>query len=742
MDELSLYSIAYLFSLDDSRRKLYQIDINFQILGIEQNLTTGGLKLTLSDSLNFYNEFSVSKLQVKFKFELFDIINVKVVSPLINTIGKKLFLLKDISLVQKCSQMIENPVEYSYKLTYANGNKRFSETRNNISNMTLTKEDEIIIRQNIFNSNEKENIVRRLSMSKFKTPDKENLNTTLDLNLSIKKENLFNEEIAIIKNYPEAKNNFLSNNIRTNIISPIKSNNFVKFDLKNDKNLNLNLNFQTKSPNDIPPNQIPFTQNTTNIIIDQPDKRESPFHLFNKKRRIQSYSADAAKQKSFLETIKLRKKNNKIYIPISLLSDLINTFNLLIRVIEIYNYNNSITLYVKDNDENYAKIVIPPRLMNKYNNTFKNNGIYSISNGTVQDCIGSKIKYRNFPIKYTILINESSTIIEQEDDKSIKIEENDIQSIADIQEFYNKGKLNANFLLYILNVEESISREDIKYISTDFSNYAIEFIPLHRANKNNVFKIGDVIMIKNALIAYSYEERKFLLSTYTSSIDVNPQINLSRDLKNYVENNHNKQITPHKEKFYDHSPVLASTYIKHLLKEMDSNLVPYYPFPHKIIRARIINFTNNKNNTYPACPQCRKCLKKDNSNPYRCESCKRFYTNAVYNYSLMLNVADCSTIHQIKIFGELGDRLININADQYTNIIFNSNDPGNNYKLNKIKESLDYREFYFIIQPRIKLIKYNIMEKEFILANFEPVPDTTRRDYMLNIIKKFKNNLK
>ena len=69
---------------------------------------------------------------------------------------------------------------------------------------------------------------------------------------------------------------------------------------------------------------------------------------------------------------------------------------------------------------------------------------------------------------------------------------------------------------------------------------------------------------------------------------------------------------------------------------------------------------------YLACEVCKKKVMKDVSGSgYNCESCMRTFENCVPTYNFSIRVSDCSGSLTVGCFGEIGETILGINAQQF-----------------------------------------------------------------------------
>ena len=151
-----------------------------------------------------------------------------------------------------------------------------------------------------------------------------------------------------------------------------------------------------------------------------------------------------------------------------------------------------------------------------------------------------------------------------------------------------------------------------------------------------------------------------------------------------------------------------------ILDEMDKYVMTDFNhrFPFYKIRAIITHLGHTEKNFYAGCPN-RECNRKVSfsNGDWICQYCRQSFKTPRYYYSLNIRVKDCSSEYWIDIFGKPAELIMNMSADDYRNILINRDDE----KLNQISESVEYKEFYFLL--KVRLNKFNETTKKKFTAN-------------------------
>ena len=164
---------------------------------------------------------------------------------------------------------------------------------------------------------------------------------------------------------------------------------------------------------------------------------------------------------------------------------------------------------------------------------------------------------------------------------------------------------------------------------------------------------------------------------------------------------------------------------KYILTDFD------HRFPFYKIRATVTHLGHTEKNFYPGCPnrECNRKLSYTNGD-WICQSCRQSFKTPRYYYSLNIRVKDCSSEYWVDIFGKPAEMIMNINADDYRNILVNRDEE----KLGQISEGVEYKEFYFLL--KVRLNKYNdTTKKKFTATKIERINKKEDTNRLVNDIK-------
>ena len=181
---------------------------------------------------------------------------------------------------------------------------------------------------------------------------------------------------------------------------------------------------------------------------------------------------------------------------------------------------------------------------------------------------------------------------------------------------------------------------------------------------------------------------------------------------NYNKNNNDNNY--HNKNYND-----KIVYIDSILDEMDKYVFSDFEhrFPFYKIRATVTHLGHTEKNFYAGCPN-RECNRKVSfsNGDWICQYCRQSFKTPKYYYSLNIRVKDCSSEYWVDIFGKPAELIMNMSADDYRNILINRDDE----KLNQISESVEYKEFYFLL--KVRLNKFNdTTKKKFTATKIEKI---------------------
>ena len=204
--------------------------------------------------------------------------------------------------------------------------------------------------------------------------------------------------------------------------------------------------------------------------------------------------------------------------------------------------------------------------------------------------------------------------------------------------------------------------------------------------------------------------------------------NIASNKPEINNSNINNNNTIQKKEFND-----KIVYIDSILDEMNKYALTDFDhrFPFYKIRATVTHLGHTEKNFYPGCPnrECNRKLTFSNGD-WICQSCRQSFKTPRYYYSLNIRVKDCSSEYWVDIFGKPAEMIMNINADDYRNILVNRDEE----KLGQISEGVEYKEFYFLL--KVRLNKYNdTTKKKFTATKIERINKKESTGKLMNDLK-------
>ena len=480
------------------------------------------------------------------------------------------------------------------------------------------------------------------------------------------------------------------------------------------------------------------------------------------------------------------KADDKVYTSLKLLTTLSKDYKLLVKVTskgEIKQYRSGkgklFSFVIMDELGNKMQAVGFDKIADKFKDEIVENNIYEITGGYIRT---ADKRFDPPGSDYKLILTESTTITKKDDEeKNFKDKFTDPDN-----KFWNINEIKEAQINTIVNVvclvgdkgeptykdTKSGSILIRKMFVLDQSNEKMELTlwrNLTQLNMNN----GDILVCKKVRV--NDFGGKNLTSTTESKIYINPIITdfpeIAKEiqsLKLFAEQNEiNKGINPQSDNNNNDNNIkknestkanIASNkqeinnsninnnntiqkkefndkivYIDSILDEMNKYALTDFDhrFPFYKIRATVTHLGHTEKNFYPGCPnrECNRKLTFSNGD-WICQSCRQSFKTPRYYYSLNIRVKDCSSEYWVDIFGKPAEMIMNINADDYRNILVNRDEE----KLGQISEGVEYKEFYFLL--KVRLNKYNdTTKKKFTATKIERINKKESTGKLMNDLK-------
>ena len=474
-------------------------------------------------------------------------------------------------------------------------------------------------------------------------------------------------------------------------------------------------------------------------------------------------------------------QDEKAYTSLKLLTTLSKDYKLLVKVTskgEVKPYKSGkgklFSFVIMDELGNKMQAVAFDKIVDKFKDEIIENEIYEISGGYIRT---SDKRYDPPGSDYKLILTESTTIIKKDDEeKNFKDKftdpDNKFWSLSEIKEAPVNTIVN---VVCVVGDKGETNYKDTKSGSMlirkmfvlDQSNEKMELTLWRNLTKLN-YNNGDILVCKKVRVndfggknLTSITESKIFINPITTDFpEITKEIQTlkifsdqnelnkgnNQDLKNnnntnnennnkkkeeiktnIINNNINTNLIQKKE--YNDKIV----YIDYILDEMNKYISTDFDhrFPFYKIRATVTHLGHTEKNFYPGCPnrECNRKLTFANGD-WICQSCRQSLKNPRYYYSLNIRVKDCSSEYWVDIFGKPAEMIMNINADDYRNILVNRDEE----KLGQISEGVEYKEFYFLL--KVRLNKYNdTTKKKFTATKIEKINKKENTGRLVNDIK-------
>ena len=474
-------------------------------------------------------------------------------------------------------------------------------------------------------------------------------------------------------------------------------------------------------------------------------------------------------------------QDEKAYTSLKLLTTLSKDYKLLVKVTskgEVKPYKSGkgklFSFVIMDELGNKMQAVAFGEIVDKFKDEIIENEIYEISGGYIRT---SDKRYDPPGSDYKLILTESTTIIKKDDEeKNFKDKftdpDNKFWSLSEIKEAPVNTIVN---VVCVVGDKGETNYKDTKSGSMlirkmfvlDQSNEKMELTLWRNLTKLN-YNNGDILVCKKVRVndfggknLTSITESKIFINPITTDFpEITKEIQTlkifsdqnelnkgnNQDLKNnnntnnennnkkkeeiktnIINNNINTNLIQKKE--YNDKIV----YIDYILDEMNKYISTDFDhrFPFYKIRATVTHLGHTEKNFYPGCPnrECNRKLTFANGD-WICQSCRQSFKNPRYYYSLNIRVKDCSSEYWVDIFGKPAEMIMNINADDYRNILVNRDEE----KLGQISEGVEYKEFYFLL--KVRLNKYNdTTKKKFTATKIEKINKKENTGRLINDIK-------
>ena len=476
--------------------------------------------------------------------------------------------------------------------------------------------------------------------------------------------------------------------------------------------------------------------------------------------------------------------NNIIYTPLKQLNTLTTNYKLLVKITskgEIKPFRNGngklFSFTIMDESGSKMQAIGFDKIVDKFKDSIVENNIYEITGGYIRT---ADKRFDPPGSDYKLILNDTSVISEKNVDNILKEKFSDPDNKFFTLREVKEANINSivNVICIVGDKGESTYKETKngsmlirKTIVLDQSNEKME-LTLWRNFTQLKINNGDLLVCQKVRV--NDFGGKNLTSTTESKIFLNPKISDFPDIgkeiqalklfseqnelsKGIIEPNekdianNNSNSTNHKSKneynksndeynknkntFENNNKNYNDkiVYMDSILDEMDRYIMTDFDhrFPFYKIRATITHLGHTEKNFYAGCPN-RECNRKVSfsNGDWICQYCRQSFKTPKYYYSLNIRVKDCSSEYWVDIFGKPAELIMNMSADDYRNILVNRDDE----KLNQINDSVEYKEYYFLL--KVRLNKFNDTTKKKFTANkIEKINKKEETGRLVNDIK-------
>ena len=476
--------------------------------------------------------------------------------------------------------------------------------------------------------------------------------------------------------------------------------------------------------------------------------------------------------------------NNIIYTPLKQLNTLTTNYKLLVKITskgEIKPFRNGngklFSFTIMDESGSKMQAIGFDKIVDKFKDSIVENNIYEITGGYIRT---ADKRFDPPGSDYKLILNDTSVISEKNVDNILKEKFSDPDNKFFTLREVKEANINSivNVICIVGDKGESTYKETKngsmlirKTIVLDQSNEKME-LTLWRNFTQLKIDNGDLLVCQKVRV--NDFGGKNLTSTTESKIFLNPKISDFPDIAKEIQAlklfseqnelskgiiepnekdiaNNNNNSTNHKSKneynksndeynknkntFENNNKNYNDkiVYMDSILDEMDRYITTDFDhrFPFYKIRATITHLGHTEKNFYAGCPN-RECNRKVSfsNGDWICQYCRQSFKTPKYYYSLNIRVKDCSSEYWVDIFGKPAELIMNMSADDYRNILVNRDDE----KLNQISDSVEYKEYYFLL--KVRLNKFNDTTKKKFTANkIEKINKKEETGRLVNDIK-------
>jgi hypothetical protein len=358
--------------------------------------------------------------------------------------------------------------------------------------------------------------------------------------------------------------------------------------------------------------------------------------------------------------------------------------------------------------------------------------VYSIKGAYIK--INDK-KFSSMKNDYKMILEDNVEIKEIINDFSID-ESNFKFSFVKISEIES---LNPNESIEVIGkvIEVSETREvstkngaiNLKKLKiADTSEMAIE-VSCWRQHADQEFSKGEILIFKNIKIS-NYNNTKTLNTIENTSILRDLHLPERAELEVFFNNKPND--ASFKIIGGDGKGIGDISFLSEVLSALDGN-ISHDNTPLFKVKATVSSFMNYEKNYYLGCSECsKKIIDESNFDQIKCQSCNKVHGNRNYIYALSIRIKDSKSEEFIDIFGGLAEKLTNMKCNDYMELVESQDE----IKLGQLKSEIEYKQFYFLVKPKIQVFN-NVARKKIVTLKIEPVDSSVESKRLIGLISQY-----
>ena len=357
-----------------------------------------------------------------------------------------------------------------------------------------------------------------------------------------------------------------------------------------------------------------------------------------------------------------------------------------------------------------------------------------ITVGRVYEIISPKVKSNDR--KYSLLksdfrlnIEEYTTIKEVFDDGTVKFFKFDFKKINEMNQVINGAFVDVIGFLYDVGnsskLKTKVGDSNLKkLILADDSETIIEVSLWKEFALRDDLKSDMIVAIKNLRVK-DFNGKK-LNTTDETTIYIEPKIEETlkiRQFKDHFEGDYkslnnleNSNINNfNADTFQDNRYNEPITPLKDVLSSIDQDGFSEDKVPYFKVKCYISKFNHDEKNVYTGCIECKRKVVADTYS-YICISCNKKMDEPLFIYSFSVKIKDFSGETYLDVFSQCGEKIIELNAKDYRELIKENESE----KLSKLLSEIELKQFNILVKVKINNFN-NQLKKKFSAVRIEKV---------------------